>query len=82
MLLALAGFVVTWPLGVWLRRRQRLRAPFPAMPRSRPSTRPTDEHPHEHGPDCGHVAVPHGDHVDYVHDGHRHAAHGAHYDEH
>ena len=26
--------------------------------------------------DCGHVAVPHGDHVDYVHDGHRHAAHG------
>jgi zinc transport system permease protein len=26
--------------------------------------------------------VPHGDHVDYVHDGHRHAVHGAHYDEH
>ena len=24
----------------------------------------------------------HGDHVDYVHDGHRHAAHGKHYDEH
>ena len=24
-------------------------------------------------PDCGHLAVPHGDHVDYVHDGHRHA---------
>ena len=33
-------------------------------------------------PDCGHLAVPHGDHVDYVHDGHRHAAHGGHYDEH
>ena len=41
-----------------------------------------EEHPHEHGQDCGHVAVPHGDHVDYVHDGHRHAAHGRHYDEH
>ena len=40
------------------------------------------EHPHEHGPGCGHEAVPHGDHVDYLHDGHRHAAHGAHYDEH
>lgn len=40
------------------------------------------EHRHEHGPDCGHEAVPHGDHVDYVHDGHRHAAHGAHYDDH
>jgi zinc transport system permease protein len=26
--------------------------------------------------------VPHGDHVDYVHDGHRHALHGSHYDEH
>ncbi len=41
-----------------------------------------DEHPHVHGPDCGHLAVPHGDHVDYVHDGHRHAPHGEHYDEH
>jgi hypothetical protein len=28
------------------------------------------------------VAVPHADHVDYVHDGHRHAAHDGHYDEH
>jgi zinc transport system permease protein len=41
-----------------------------------------EEHDHEHGDDCGHVAVPHGDHIDYVHDGHRHASHGAHYDEH
>ena len=43
-------------------------------------------HPHEHGADCGHQAVPHGDHVDYDHDGHLHAAHptgsGLHYDEH
>ena len=37
---------------------------------------------HEHGPECGHPAVRHGDHVDYVHDGHRHAAHDDHYDEH
>jgi zinc transport system permease protein len=40
------------------------------------------EHQHEHGPACGHDAVQHGDHVDYVHDGHRHAVHGAHYDDH
>jgi zinc transport system permease protein len=40
------------------------------------------EHRHEHGPGCGHEALVHGDHVDYVHDGHRHAAHGAHYDDH
>jgi hypothetical protein len=34
----------------------------------------SDEHPHEHGPDCGHTAVRHDDHVDYLHDGelHRH----------
>ena len=37
---------------------------------------------HEHGSDCGHEAVPHVDHVDYLHDGHKHAAHGDHYDEH
>ena len=72
MLLSLAGFAVTWPLGVWLRSRQRLRAPFPPDRRPR-ATRPTDEHAHEHGEDCGHLAVEHGDHVDYVHDGHRHA---------
>jgi hypothetical protein len=27
---------------------------------------------HEHGPDCGHEAHEHGDHVDYAHDGKRH----------
>ena len=41
-----------------------------------------EDHPHEHGPGCGHEAVPHEDHTDYLHDDHRHAAHGAHYDEH
>ena len=39
-------------------------------------------HPHVHGNGCGHVGVPHRDHVDYLHDGHRHAPHGGHYDEH
>jgi zinc transport system permease protein len=79
VLLSLAGFAVTWPVGVWLRRRARLHEPFPAG--ASPGHEPT-EHVHEHGPDCGHVAVRHGDHVDYVHDGHRHAVHGGHYDEH
>lgn len=41
-----------------------------------------ERHDHEHGLECGHLAVPHGDHVDYVHDGHRHAPHEGHYDEH
>jgi len=79
VLLSLAGFVVTWPIGIWLRRRARLREPFPALD---PEGHDTTDHPHEHGPDCGHLAVTHGDHVDYVHDGHRHAPHEKHYDEH
>jgi zinc transport system permease protein len=83
VLLSLAGFAVTWPLGVWLRHRQRLTAPFPAVPLEDPGDHVVPaEHEHDHGPACGHLAVPHGDHVDYVHDGHRHAAHGKHYDEH
>lgn len=80
VLLALAGFVLAWPVGIWVRSRRRLRAPFPVVETAAHHT--IDEHPHEHGDDCGHVAVPHGDHVDYVHDGHRHAVHGKHYDEH
>jgi zinc transport system permease protein len=86
VLLALAGFVAAYPVGVWLRRRQRLVRPFtePAdtFPVPDEHTAVPEDHQHQHGEDCGHVAVPHGDHVDYVHDGHRHAPHGAHYDEH
>lgn len=83
VLLSLAGFVLAWPVGAWVRRRQRRLAPFAAgtVPEGAEHT-VTDEHPHVHGPDCGHLAVRHGDHVDYVHDGHRHASHGGHYDEH
>jgi zinc transport system permease protein len=44
--------------------------------------RATEHYEHEHGPWCGHEPVRHGDHVDYLHDGRRHAAHGSHYDEH
>jgi zinc transport system permease protein len=82
VLLSLAGFAVTWPLGMWLRGRERMRAPFPAVPVKPTAHEAAAVHPHQHGPDCGHTAVRHGDHVDYVHDGHRHAVHGEHYDEH
>ena len=40
------------------------------------------DHTHQHGPDCGHTAVKHGDHIDYLHDGHLHHPHGDHVDEH
>ncbi|MXG90864.1 metal ABC transporter permease [Nocardioides flavescens] len=80
VLLALAGFALTWPLGAWLRHRHRLETPF--APGVNVDHELAGEHPHDHGDDCGHVAVRHGDHLDYVHDGHRHARHDEHYDEH
>lgn len=39
-------------------------------------------HDHEHGPDCGHLAVRHDGHTDYLHDGHLHHPHDDHVDEH
>lgn len=37
---------------------------------------------HEHGAGCGHEQVPHGDHMDYLVDGHLHHPHGSHCDDH
>lgn len=34
------------------------------------------------GPDCGHAAVPHGDHVDYLVNGRLHHPHDGHCDDH
>jgi zinc transport system permease protein len=87
VLLALGGFAAAWPVGLLLRRRRRLAAPFVEQPSDDFALDAghavvPEEHGHRHGDDCGHPAVPHGDHVDYVHGGHRHAVHGGHYDEH
>ena len=38
-------------------------------------------HSHVHGEDCGHTAIRHAGHVDYLHDGCLHTAHGDHFDE-
>lgn len=37
---------------------------------------------HVHGPGCGHEAVPHGDHTDYIVNGRLHHQHGDHCDDH
>ena len=37
---------------------------------------------HAHGPNCGHEAVPHANHTDYLVNGHLHFAHGSHCDNH
>ena len=39
-------------------------------------------HNHQHGPGCGHTGVKHGDHTDYLHDGHLHHANGGAVEEH
>jgi hypothetical protein len=41
-----------------------------------------EDHPHVHGPGCGHTAVLHDGHTDYLHDGHMHHPHDGHVDEH
>jgi DNA-binding transcriptional ArsR family regulator len=41
-----------------------------------------ENHPHQHGKDCGHTAIWHDDHTDYLHDGHFHSLHEGHVDEH
>jgi hypothetical protein len=38
-------------------------------------------HDHEHGPWCGHATVRHGDHLDYLHEGHVHQLDTDHVDE-
>jgi zinc transport system permease protein len=81
VLIALAGFAVTAPVGVWLGKRRLARVPY-EMPEPPEQQAVEEPHRHEHGPGCGHLAIEHGDHVDYIHDGHRHAVHGGHYDEH
>jgi hypothetical protein len=41
-----------------------------------------ENHPHTHGPGCGHTAIQHDGHTDYLHDGHLHHQHGDHVHEH
>jgi zinc transport system permease protein len=85
VLVSLAGFTLTAPLGLVVQRRRRALMPFPVQalsPTADGHDTVEEPHRHEHGPRCGHPGVEHGDHVDYIHDGHRHAPHGGHYDEH
>ncbi|AYY15597.1 metal ABC transporter permease [Actinobacteria bacterium YIM 96077] len=82
VVLALAGFVLSWPLGTLVRRMRAREDVAGEDPRITGEHIPTEDHPHEHDDECGHPAVVHGDHTDYLHDGHLHAPHGRHYDEH
>ena len=84
VLLAIGVFMLSWPLSYLLRRR-RAAAVLPESVDDDELLAPhtiTESHPHRHAPGCGHPAVQHGDHTDFIHEGHRHAAHADHYDEH
>jgi hypothetical protein len=41
-----------------------------------------EQHPHAHGAGCGHLAIRHEEHVDYLHEGHLHHVEGDRVDEH
>ncbi|HEY2049940.1 MAG TPA: hypothetical protein VGH03_11385 [Caulobacteraceae bacterium] len=47
-----------------------------------PARRVKAEAGHVHGPNCGHEAVPHGDHIDYLVDNRLQHPHGDHIDDH
>jgi len=79
VVVAIAVFLVSWPVGLLLRRRRTL--PEVVDEGDTVHTHVAG-HAHRHSPECGHPAVQHGTHVDYVHNGHLHASHGDHYDEH
>jgi zinc transport system permease protein len=84
VLLAIGVFILSWPISYLLRRRYAaavLPEPVDDDELVSPHT-VTENHPHRHAPGCGHPAVQHGDHTDFIHEGHRHAAHADHYDEH
>jgi zinc transport system permease protein len=84
VLLAIAVFALSWPASYLLRRRYAA-AVLPELVDDDELVTPhtiTESHPHQHAPGCGHPAVQHGDHTDFIHEGHRHAAHADHYDEH
>jgi zinc transport system permease protein len=81
VVLAIGVFALTWPISALLARRRAVKAAQSQVTES--AIKPVSvTHPHLHSAACEHESVPHGDHVDYLHDGHRHAAHADHYDEH
>jgi zinc transport system permease protein len=84
VVLAIAVFALSWPISLLLARRRMVTAVHAAAATARPDAAEPESagHPHLHSTACGHESIPHGDHVDYLHDGHRHAAHADHYDEH
>ena len=85
VVLAIIVFGLSWPYSALISKRRRVAPVLPELVDDEtlmPHVAVPEAHPHKHGPDCEHPTIRHGDHTDYVHEGHRHALHGDHYDEH
>ena len=78
VVLAIIVFIATLPVGSIMERRRRSQVVAeddePVFERAEPHDSMAEA--------AQHAAILHGDHVDYLHDGHRHAPHGDHFDEH
>lgn len=77
---AIALLGLSWLIGGKLRRSDRF-IPF-IEDHGQHLHEPAESHDDRHADQPGVLVIQHGDHLDYVHDGHRHARHGDHYDEH
>lgn len=79
VVVAIVVFVITWPLANRIQKKK-----FVAFVPDDDPERPhiiAEAHDHLHDETQVRV-IQHGDHLDYVHDGHRHFRHGDHFDEH
>jgi hypothetical protein len=56
--------------------------PVPVSSKNPDTCEPIKAATHAHGPNCGHEKVKHGDHFDYLVDGHLEHPHGDHNDNH
>ncbi len=85
VVLAIGVFALSWPVSRLVTRSRRA---APVLPELVDDGEPpashevAEQHAHQHNTGCGHPAVRHGDHTDFIHEGHRHASHADHYDEH
>ncbi|MEO7587648.1 MAG: metal ABC transporter permease [Arachnia sp.] len=73
---------VSWLIAGPLRRRRNFIPYVEDHPHGAQEHERAENHDDAHAHEAGVKVIQHGDHVDYVHDGHRHAVHGDHYDEH
>ncbi|HSO70479.1 MAG TPA: metal ABC transporter permease [Arachnia sp.] len=72
---------LSWVFGRWTRRSARF-IPYVEDHGHSQTYHQAEAHDDSFAHRPGVKVIQHGDHLDYVHDGHRHALHGDHYDEH